>query len=1050
MDVARERSFAVGCATGVWVSSGRWRWWPGWVGLTGRLGAWWGGCMRGSGAFVGRMGELSRLAGALGGDARMVLVTGDAGVGKTRFVGEGMARAAAAGMVMLQGECLPLAGRLPLLPVASALGELARRESALVEAALDAAPPFVRGEVGRLVPQMDADGGEAAEAGRDGGWRQERLFAGVADLLGVVAGRSAVGLVVEDVHWADSATLDLLTFLAWGGHRGAVTVVATCRSDEAPVAAQVSEWLAHVRGAAGVEEIRLGALSRADSAEQVAALAGGPVLPGVADELYARAEGNPFFTEQLVADALAEAPGGDLRVPADLPARLAELLRARAGRCAADARAVLAGLAVAARPLAEDQLAAVTGLSVDRVHRGLRELAAARLLAEDTAGGAQRPRHVLLAVAVAGGLLPGERVVLHERTARALQAVGGDTLAAEAAGHWQAAGRPVEELPARMRAADAAERVFGYAEAAAHWQRAIELSQTQAEATGATGSDLPRLYLRAIDALHLSGDRGRAGLLAEEAYRRFAAHPDPAIAGVVCHRAASFRAVDRPAAGLPLIEEALRLLEQAGPSADQAEAWLDYGRDFLFRAQGRPGDSVTALNRALEIAEAAGATTLIPHVLSCLACIALLRGEVENALAFLQRGWALARALGDGPASVSLAVMELAVMESDALIKLARHQDAVEVAMRGLGTARQAGLAASWDAAILASNAAEPLLAQGRTAEAAALIDPLTSGPPDRDHWVVHQARTEIDLLRGDIEAAAARQQQIMECVPLIGSLDASRERAQRAAELALWAGQPAEALTEVRRVLPSFKDPEPTIFCGRLLAAGMRASADLAERARARRDEPAAMAAVTAADDLASWTGQVTASPFTDHPYVASIPAERATWDAERTRVAGESDPATWGRAAQAWQNLGCPHRAGYALWRQAEAQLNSGQPPPEAAPSLRAAAAAADGHAPLLAQVRTLAERARIPLQDPAAPADIAPATPHRAPSGLTGRELAVLRLVAAGHSNAQIGAELYMSPRTAGVHVSNILRKLGVTGRVQAAAVAERAGLLDSQQP
>ena len=74
---------------------------------------------------VGREDELSRLVGALGGDTRLVLVTGDAGVGKTRLVGEGMARAAAAGMVMVRGECLPVAGTLPLLPAASALGELA-------------------------------------------------------------------------------------------------------------------------------------------------------------------------------------------------------------------------------------------------------------------------------------------------------------------------------------------------------------------------------------------------------------------------------------------------------------------------------------------------------------------------------------------------------------------------------------------------------------------------------------------------------------------------------------------------------------------------------------------------------------------------------------------------------------------------------------------------------------------------------------------------------------------------------------------------------------
>ena len=155
-----------------------------------------------------------------------------------------------------------------------------------------------------------------------------------------------------------------------------------------------------------------------------------------------------------------------------------------------------------------------------------------------------------------------------------------------------------------------------------------------------------------------------------------------------------------------------------------------------------------------------------------------------------------------------------------------------------------------------------------------------------------------------------------------------------------------------------------------------------------------------------------------------------------------GASDPAAWGGAAKTWDGLGCPHRAAYAWWRQAQAQLDAGQPPTAAAASLRAAAAAADGHQPLLSQVRKLADRARISLQAPAAAVNKAPPQDEaRAPYGLTGRELAVLRLVAAGRSNAQIGAELFISPRTAGVHVTNILRKLGVANRVQAAALAER---------
>ena len=189
-------------------------------------------------------------------------------------------------------------------------------------AALDAAPGYVREEVGRLLPAMGRDDG-TGPAGRDGEWSRQRLFAGVAELLTAVAGGSpsGVGLVVEDVHWADGETLDLLTFLARAGRRGPVRIVATCRGDEAPLAEHVAGWLARMRGDAGTEEIRLGPLSRAEVAGQAAALAGGPVSPQVAGDLFARAEGNAFFTEQLVAAALAGqgGAGGGLRVPAGLP-----------------------------------------------------------------------------------------------------------------------------------------------------------------------------------------------------------------------------------------------------------------------------------------------------------------------------------------------------------------------------------------------------------------------------------------------------------------------------------------------------------------------------------------------------------------------------------------------------------------------------------------------------------------------------------------------------------------------------------------------------------
>jgi tetratricopeptide (TPR) repeat protein len=525
--------------------------------------------------------------------------------------------------------------------------------------------------------------------------------------------------------------------------------------------------------------------------------------------------------------------GGTLLLPPGLPARLAGLLAARAGRCAGDAREVLDALAVAARPLSEDLLCAVTGLDVAAVRLGLRELAAARLLADGAAaGGGHRLRHALLAEAVAGGLLPGERAGLHERTARALEAAGDAALAGEAAGHWQAAGRPAGELSARVTAAGSAERVFGYAQAAAHWQRTIELWADVPGAASAAGIELPRVYARAIDALVLAGDGVRAGVVAEQAYRRFAGYPDPAAAAVVYHRAAFCWWFDVPARGLPLIEEALRLFGQAPPSAGHAEALFDYANIFLRSGEGRVGASVPVLNRALAMAEAAGATALIPQILSVLAGEAFVRGQVEEGFTGLRRAWDLAQAAGDGPV-----LLWLAVRESDALLKLAKFQSAADVALRGLAAARRAGLGAWFGATFLAFNASEALLALGSTAQAAALVDPLTTGLPDRDHWVLHEARAEIDLLRGDVNAAARRHQRVRVTIGPIGDVLSARESASRGAEVALWAGRPGDTLDEVRQVFPLFKAPDLTILCGRLLAVGMRACADLAEQARARRD---------------------------------------------------------------------------------------------------------------------------------------------------------------------------------------------------------------------
>jgi DNA-binding NarL/FixJ family response regulator len=989
--------------------------------------------LAGWGAFVGRESELSWLQSSLAERARLVLVVGDAGIGKTRFVAEGLARAAAGGVLAVGGGCLPLAEKLPLLPVADALGELSRLDGgAPFEAALIVAPAFVRLEVARLLPRLA--GGDAEAAGAAEEWQRERLFAAVAELLGGVARRSAVVLLIEDLHWADDATLDLLTYLTRAGHAGAVTVVATCRSDEVPLDAAVADWLTHVRRDAGVEEIRLGPLSRNEVAEQVTALVGEAPPEGLVEEVYSRAEGHPFFTEQLVSAVITDS--GQLA----LPARLAELLLARAARCGAEARAVLAALAVAGRPLTDGLLAEITCLDAGTVQGAVRELTEVRLLAMPS-DRAHRLRHALLAEAVAAELLPGERVSLHERVARALETTGGETLAAEAAGHWAAAGRPREELEARLTAARAAEQVVAYADAAAHWHRAIDLCEAEPDAALGDGLDLPHLYIRAVDALEASGDNLRARVVAEEAYGQFADHADPATAAQVCFRAGYLRAIDSPAAGGPLMEEALRLFEGAGPSPEHARAWLRYALDFLNMVEDRsPAEIQSALERGLEAAEAAGEATMTAPFLCMLADEAFPRGEVEHGFQLLVR----ARGILEGSRD-AWAVLWRANLESDALLQVGRLEQAVQVGLRGFDDARSLGYDSALGALISVDNAIEALLALGLTAEAAALIDPLISGSVDIGNFPAHAARASVDLVRGELEAAAQRLAQIN-----VGpSHPYAAILARDTAEVALWAGRPREALDAIRRELEGPNRSNSAIFCGWLLAVGMRACADLADRARARRDEPALRVAAAAADDLAAWVGREHDVPFTEHPLVAAIPAAKATWDAESSRTAGASDPASWSVAAERWEALGYRHRAGYARWRQAEALLTALRGGRAAAASvLSIAAEQAAEHRPLTTAIQDLARRARIDLSAPTEPVAQVPATTTAQGFGLTDRELDVLQLLGQGKTNPEIAAALFISPRTAGVHVSNILRKLDATTRVQAATIAERAGLLTAE--
>jgi DNA-binding CsgD family transcriptional regulator/tetratricopeptide (TPR) repeat protein len=785
--------------------------------------------------------------------------------------------------------------------------------------------------------------------------------------------------------------------------------------------------------------VRLFPLSRAEVAEQASDLAGGAPSEVFVDQLYARTQGNPFYVEQLMAAALTRPDVADPVLPGRLPGGLTDLLTGRVRQVSGAARAVLAGLAVAGRPLTEPSLAAVTELPEPAVRSALGELSAAKLLAPFDDGAGCRPRHALLAEAVTASLLPGERLSLHARTATVLEATGDPTVMAEVAGHWAAAGRPAEELRASVAAAEAALRVFAFAQAADLWRRAIDLYDGLPDIATRLDLDPARLHLSAIDALSVCGRSEEATRLAEQAYHRFAAWPDRGVAALVHRFAADYASTD-PAGARPLYEEALRLFAGTPASREYAETVLNYANNFFYQGQSDTG--LSHLEQALTIADAAEATDVTIMVLANLARLQIQNGRLEEALASLQRGNDLVRGLesinADGEPGVYLAGFE-----SDLLLKNGRLQEARDVGLEGFERARRFGRGDSYTAVIPLGNAVQAIIELGDTAYAARLVDPLTIDEPRFDTWPLYSFRVLLDLRRGLLERAEQLLDTTLQ-LPIRGSIDMDREIALIVAEVALWRGRPQAALSEAEQVLARLAGTEQELMCGNLLVLGARAAADLAQRARAQGDEPGEDAARAAIQRLASTLETMGGRPFSDHPYAARVPGDRADWTAERSRCEGPNDPRAWEVAAAAWEELRRPHRAAYAWWRHTQARLDTGEAPIAVTGQLRRAATAAAGMAPLAEAIDNLARQARIQLEAPTEATTPSSAKPTPKPYGLTDRELLVLRLVVDGRSNTQIGRELYMSPKTASVHVSNILRKLQVNNRVQAAALAERAGL------
>jgi DNA-binding CsgD family transcriptional regulator len=998
-------------------------------------------------AFVGRAEQLGALdaglARAAAGEPGGFLVGGEAGVGKTRLLSQFGARAEAAGARVTTGGCVELSGGVaPLLPVVEALRRVSEQIGwgEWLRLIGDARP-----ELARLLPELGAP-----SAAHDRALAQSRLFELLLGVLRRLADRDPVVWIVEDVHWADASTLDLLSFVVRNLRDERVLVVATFRDEETERSERLRAWLAWVSRAGRVERIDLARFGPVDLGALMTGVLGAVPERELAERVFARSDGNAFIAEEL----LAATENGDA-----IPATLRDVFVGQLARLDPSSQQVVRAAAAIGRRVDHQLLATVAELPEDRLLPALREAVRHRLLVPEPDGRTYGFRHALMREAASGELLPGEREQLHARIAEALGArqelAGGTaaTVAGEIAHHWRAAGDARRSLAAAVHAGSEAARAHAFADALELYEQALSAWDAVADAEALAGTDRAGLLARAAEAADLSGDRVRAIDLADAALRELDPVAEPVRTGFLYARRAWFvwnsgRGAEEALANL---EEAIRLVPAEPPSHEHAEALSKLVRVLALLGHNddcrRRGEAALALVRQL------GARALESELLNSLGLSAANLGRQDEALALLREALDVAEEAGD-PECLCLAYTNL----SSILGSYCRFEEAVSVALEGAEVARRLGLELVNGLWCIA-NAAENLVDLGRFDEADELTArALEYDARDTTAAVLHLQRADLTARQGRHEAAERHLALAREMGAASYSLELRCFEASIAGLVALGQGAAREAAARCAEVLALATAGDDEMSAAPLLSLGLRAQADLAERARAGRhpdEEASARAAADAMQDTWGGLQEALGPGRTPSP---EIEAHAATATAERTRLDGASAPAQWAAAQTAWDELNMQHHAAYARWRRAEALLaiQGARGEARALLSEAHAACARMGAAPLRGDIEALARRARIELPGPGTPP--APAeepTQAEKPSaaqalGLTARELDVLALLADGRTNRQIAEALYISVKTAGVHVSSILRKLDATTRTQAATVALHAGLLDEHGP
>ncbi|MEJ7832165.1 MAG: AAA family ATPase [Nocardioides sp.] len=969
---------------------------------------------------VGRDAELTEIASSLGvraspppgGDSSqpgIVLLSGDAGVGKTRLLMELRDLAVAEGWQVVAGHCLDFGdSALPYLPFSEVLGRLAVELPDVVDSVAAVHPALARLQPGRRV--LSADHTSEAQA-----LDRADLFDAVHGLLEAAAEKAPVLLVIEDTHWAEQSTRDMLGFLFSRPFAGPVSIVASYRSDDLhrrhPLRRQVAQW-SRMRG---VDRLQLSPLSEPAVRDLVAALSPAALSESDLADVVRRAEGNAFFVEELIAS------GGGRWLPDDL----ADLLLVRLDNLDDEARQVVRVASVAGRKVNHDLLAAAGGLDPQVLDAGIRRAVEMNILV--AGAGSYSFRHALLGEAVYDDLLPGERVRLHAQYARALTDRTAPGTAAELALHARRALDLDTALMASIEAGKEAMTVGGPDEAAHHYEQALELIADPAR-SALVDVDLSKLVASAADALSVSGNTQRAAAVIREQLDRL---PE-----------------DAPAAWRPRLLSAwagiLSIIEtDEDPVAISAEAvaLAPEGESGLRAKVLANHADILAGWRHYEQAQVVGMEAL---ALAERLDLPVLASEVVTTLSGLKKA---------GPKDALRAALTEAVeraqqtgathSELRARFLLGRsYQDAAEWpgAVRWFSSAVDRGTEAGLPWAPYSLEAWWQLswvkLVQGEWDEVLELSSPADdeSGPAI-PRAVLQSIRLAVPLGRGE---------------------DVTRELAALRVH---WEREGGVAIHS----------------CGLTIqVAGRRGDA---AAALAAYDDGVAVLSVIwhewfgARTRLAALTVEAICRALPQLPA-----AERVRWVEHVDRL--HSDGATvlmqyndpsgyWGPEGRAWskrldaETLRARWLAGVdappldvllQTWRESVMLFEEFGHVPELA-QVRTTLAGILRATGDLAAAREVGDLARAsahalgaqPLLDELKSLGNTPTRSEAEPGALTARETEILALVAEGRSNGEIGKLLFISAKTVSVHVSNILAKLGAAGRTEAAAIARRRGLL-----